>query len=146
MSRRGALLVLAVVVATVLPACGGSNSASGGGAHVDVCGAYEAYDALPEPDPRDRAAVQRWATAFNRVLARTETEDQVSDGHGPRHDVPAPVAGAILHLRTAIRRYQGGLRDATGAAAVAAADRLALDDEFQRADATLREFHDKTCR
>ena len=142
-------LVLIAAATSVLSACGHSSSATGGGGHVGVCGAYEAYDALPEPDPRDAAEVQRWATAFTRVLGRTQTDEPVSDRRGHEHDVPPPVAASITRLRASLKRYQAAVRAAAphGAVAVAAAaDELAVDDEFLSADATLREFHDKTCR
>lgn len=139
----------AAVAVVVLPACGGSSSATGGGARVDVCGAYEAYDALPEPDPKDPAKVQAWAAGFIRVMDRTETDEQVADRQGHNHDVPAEVVAAFPHLRAAVKRYQAAVRAAApkgGVAVAAVADRLAVDDEFRNADATVRGFHDKTCR
>jgi hypothetical protein len=138
------------MLATLASSCGRSSGALGGGARVDVCGAYEAYDALPEPDPRDVAAVQRWASGFLRVVARTETDRQVVEKRGHRHrDVPAVVAGAFPQLRDSVKRYQASVQAATSHgpnAVVAVADGLALDAEFTRADASVRDFHDKTCR
>ena len=130
-----------------LGACGGEREALGGGPEVDVCGGYEAYDELPEPDAADAGAVREWATGFLRVIERTETDDDVTDANGDRHEVPAPVAQAFADMERSVT----AMRDRVGAAGEdatevrRAADSLATDETFRAADTVVRDFHAERC-
>jgi hypothetical protein len=150
MTRRRHLVIVPLLAAVpLLSSCSHSSGALGGGARVDVCGAYVAYDSLPEPDPADGATVQRWTAGFLRVIDRTDTDREGVDKRGHQHNVPADVANAFPRLRDAIGRYQAAVRAASArdAGAIAgAADRLALDDAFVKADITVRDYYTKTCQ
>lgn len=145
-----AAVAAAILTAAVLPAgCGGSSDALGGGAEVDVCGGYEAYDDLPEVDPADRAEVNEWAAGFLRVTERTETDRPVTDRDGDRRDVPQAIVSAFDALERSVTEYKSRMAEAAGKGpdeVRRAADSLALDDRFRDADVAVRTFYEETCR
>lgn len=134
---------------TLAAGCGGGSSALGAGPEVDACGGYRAYDELPEPDPRDADAVLEWATGFLRVVDRTDTDRQVTNRDDDRQEVPPAVVDAFADLERSVTAFQERVSAAAGegpAVARQAADELALDDAFARADERVRAFHAATCR
>lgn len=139
-----------VVTAGVLflGACGGGSEALGGGAEVDACGGYEAYDELPEPDPTDARAVLDWADGVLRVIDRVDPDREVRDLEDERREVPPGVLDAFTSLKRSVEDLRDRVADAadTGTAAIrAAADSLALDEDFATADTTIRAFHTEIC-
>lgn len=143
-----ATFLVAIALVGPLAACGGGPDALGAGPEVDACGGYEAYDDLPEPEPEDADAVLEWATGFLRVIERTDTDREVTDFDDDRQEVPATVVNAFAALERSITDFRDGVSAAAGdgpAAVRRAADELALDDGFRRADEIVRDFHAETC-
>ena len=147
--RSVSAVVCAVVLATSAGACGRSRQPLGGGPEVDVCGGYDAYDDLPEPDAADGEEVLAWTAAFLRVVERTQVDDDVRDREGDRKPVPKEVSAAVPVLERSIvalrRRVQAAVPKGPEAVR-AATDSLALDADFARADRVIGEFRSKTCR
>jgi hypothetical protein len=132
-SRR-ALVALVVVLAA--GGCTRSNAASGGGAEVDFCGGYEAYDLLAEPDPTDTDSVVGYASSVLRVLDRIDDDVRV-DGA----DLPDELIDHLDLLAESMRELRSGATESL----VGAESKLFFSDDARQTDAALTQFYDAHC-
>lgn len=141
--RRGRSSLAALGVLVLLASgCARSDAAAGGGEEVDVCGGYEAYEELLEPDVSRSEAVVKHAASVLRILDRVDTDRRVSGDDVPEElvDHLETIEAAMKELRRAAAaagRNGSALRDAESA--------LFHDDEVRAADAAWATFHEDAC-
>lgn len=133
MTRR---LVALVIVVLATGGCTRSNASSGGGAEVDFCGGYEAYDRLAEPDPTRVDSVVDYASSVLRVVDRIDEDIRV-DGA----ELPKGIEEHLDALAESMRTLRRGARESLAASESA----LFFSADARTTDAALTAFYDAHC-